>query len=573
MRKQSMALLLVLFLIAGIIPAHATAAPAHKLAAITFDDGPGPYTDKLLDELAKRDVVVTFFMQGYRAAQYPAVVKRAYEAGHQIASHTYDHPLLTKLSGEAIQEQISATASVLNRATGGNNSYMVRPPYGSTNARVLSALNAPAILWSVDTLDWESLNAGAVCRNIINDTKDGSIVLLHDIHPTSIPGALRGIDALLDEGYELVTVSELLRRRGCDAVPGTKYFHAPGATTLPGISQPAITPTETERGRLVTLSADAGATIYYTTDGTSPTSQSTVYTGPFLLEDAATVKAIAVLNLNGGRSRISKRTLDAAQAKAPIITLENGLAVISAKGEIRYTLDGTLPAANSEPYTGPVPLPNDTMIRAIAIQPGYRDSRASSLLHSSLGNLFSDVQPSEPYYQDIDRAVSLRLMATENRAFYPSRAVTRQELAAILYRLDGEPDTFSSSSIPDVAASNPDYAALMWAANQHILTSFEDGMFRPNASITREELAVAFYRLWAEIPDSEPAPSKLYAFQDWKNIHIQAWEAVDWAVSSGLLQGISNTALAPSGIVTRAQLASMILRAQALREGSQTLCS
>ena len=207
-KKRMLALLLTLVLLVGMTQVRAEAA-GQKLAAITFDDGPGPYTDNLLDELAKRNVPVTFFMQGYRAAQYPAVVKKAYEAGHQIASHTYDHPSLTKIGDKAIQKQVSATAAILNQAVGGNYSYMVRPPYGSVNARVLKALNVPAVLWSVDTLDWKSLNADAVCQHILNDTKDGSIILLHDIHATSIPGALRGIDALRSQGYELVTVSEL----------------------------------------------------------------------------------------------------------------------------------------------------------------------------------------------------------------------------------------------------------------------------------------------------------------------------------------------------------------------------
>ena len=99
-----LALLLTLVLLVGMTQVRAEAA-GQKLAAITFDDGPGPYTDNLLDELAKRNVPVTFFMQGYRAAQYPAVVKKAYEAGHQIASHTYDHPSLTKIGDKARSEE------------------------------------------------------------------------------------------------------------------------------------------------------------------------------------------------------------------------------------------------------------------------------------------------------------------------------------------------------------------------------------------------------------------------------------------------------------------------------------
>ncbi len=565
MGKRSIVLLLALVMTLGVIPpAHAAAVPGQKLAAITFDDGPGPYTDGLLDELAKRGVTVTFFMQGRNVERYSAVVKKAYEAGHQIASHTYDHPLLTNLSNAAIQNQLTVAAGVLDRATGVHNSYMVRPPYGGVDARVLSALGAPAILWSVDTRDWESRNADAVYRHIVSDTRDGSIILLHDVHATTIPGALRGIDALLAQGYELVTVSELLRRRGCDAVPGVKFYSAPGSAALPGISQPAIIPTETAGGRLITLSADAGATIYYTTDGTVPTSQSAVYTGPFPLEDAATVKAFAALTLNGGRSRVSELILDVPRVQAPVIALNGGLAVISANGEIYYTLDGTAPTANSERYTGPVPLSVNTMIRAVSIQPGCRDSSISSLMHSELGNLFSDVPPTEWYYHDVDRVVSQGLMAAEARAFFPERAATRRELVSVLYRLAGAPNTYGTFRIPDVSDADPAYAAIVWAVDQHILTGFEDGTIRPDATLTREQLAAVLFRMRGENPGGGSAQMSLYAFEDWQSVHGFAWNAMAWAVSSGLLNGVSDTVLAPGGALTRAQLASIALRIQAL---------
>lgn len=564
MKKRSAALLLALLLALGVMPVRASAAPGRKLAAITFDDGPGPYTDGLLDELAKRGVTATFFMQGRNAARYPAVVKKAFEAGHQIASHTYDHPLLTNLSDGAIRSQLTAAAGILDNATGMSNSYMVRPPYGGVNPRVLAALDAPAILWSVDTRDWESRDADAVCRHMVNDTRDGSIVLLHDIHPTTIPGALRGIDALLAQGYELVTVSELLRRRGCDAVPGAKYYSAPGNATLPGVAPPAIIPAETAGGRFVTLSADAGTTIYYTTDGTVPTSRSAVYTGPFLLEEAATVRAFAAYTLNGGRSRVSELALDIRRAKAPVIALENDLAVVSAGGEIRYTLDGTEPTADSARYIGPVPLPAGTMIRAIAIEPGRRSSPAVSLLHSQEGNLFSDVPPTQWYYHDVDQVVAQGLMTTENQAFFPERAATRREVAVALYRLAGGPEAVGEFSVPDVAAGDPAYAAIRWAVERHILTGFEDGTVRPEASVTREQLAALLFRARGERPLSGPSQMRLYLFDDWESIQGYAWDAMGWAVYSGLLKGVSAQTLAPGGTVTRAQLASILLRVQAL---------
>lgn len=570
MRKRSIALLLALALVLAGMPVCVAAEQGQKLAAITFDDGPGPYTDGLLDELAQRGVVVTFFMQGHNASRYPDVVKKAYEGGHQIASHTYDHAQLTKLGNQAVQNQLSVNASILDQAIGASGSYMLRPPYGSINSRVLSVINTPAILWSVDTRDWESRNADAVYRHIVNDTKDGAIVLLHDIHPTSIPGALRGIDALRDQGYELVTVSELLRRRGYEVLPGKKYYSAPGKTTLPGICPPAILPVETEEGWSVTLSADTGAAIYYTTDGTTPTSQSPLYTGPIPLKGGETVKAFAALSLNGGRSQLAERTLEPPRAKPPVITLQDGLVVITADGEIHYTMDGTKPTDQSERYAGPVPLPVSTMICAIAVQSGYRNSHVSSLLHSDLGNLFADIQPADWYYRDVDAIVAQGLMTTQHQSFYPNRALTRRELVTVLYRMAGQPELLvppEQLSLPDVAADDPARAALCWAVEQRILTGFADGSIGPDSTVTREQLAVILFRMQGlEAPGDESLQQSLYQFTDWENIRDYARDPMGWMVSGGLFHGVSDSLLAPNGTVTRAQLASIALRVQALQQ-------
>lgn len=570
MKHRSIALLLALILILGIMPMQAKAASEPKLAAITFDDGPSKYTDGLLDELSKRDVAVTFFMQGCNAEKYPSVVKKAYEAGHQIASHTYNHPNLTKLSNKEIQNQLSMADDIFDNATGAKNSYLLRPPYGSASKQVLSAIERPAIIWSVDTLDWKSRNADAVYQHIVNDTKDGSIILLHDLYSTSVSGALRGIDALLEQGYELVTVEELLRRRGYDAVPGKKYTSAPGSTTLPGISPPSIIPAESGEGYLVSLSADEGAAIYYTTDGTSPTSQSTLYAGPFQADAAVTIKAFAAYDLNGGRSRVSEVTLDVPRTEMPVITLEDDTAVLSAEGEIHYTLDGTAPTADAAQYNGPMPVSTGTMIQAIAMQSGHRNSQVRSLLYSDLGNQFSDINLASWYYHDVDQIVSQQLMTTDHLAFSPEKMVTRRDLVTVLYRMAGQPEPHGTCSFPDVMDSGSAYNAIMWAAEQNILSGFEDGTIRPSAPVTREQLSVVLYRMCPDAPALGHADQRsfvhtdLHSFNDWENIQSYAWEAVNWMVSSGILKGVSNTLLSPNGTVTRAQLSSIVLRYQAL---------
>lgn len=564
MGRRCLGLLLALVLLAGLLPVHAEAAGGPKLAAVTFDDGPGPYTGQLLDELEKRGVQVTFFMQGQNASRYPDIVRRAYEGGHQIASHTYSHPQLTKLSDKDVLGELAGAAGALDRAIGTHGIYMLRPPYGSVDARVLSVIGVPAILWSVDTRDWESRNADAIYRHIVNDTRDGSILLLHDIHAASIPGALRGIDALLSQGYELVTVSELLRRRGLEAAPGARYASAPGTTTLPAIAPPAITAEAAPGGQRVTLSAEAGTTVYYTTDGSRPTSRSQVYAAPFLLEESGTVRAFAAYDLNGGRGPAAEQKLEIPRVEAPVITLEGESAVISAAaGEVRYTLDGTAPTADAPLYEGPVPLPAGTLLQAIAAASGCGNSPVVSLLRSQRGNLFTDVRPEAWYYQAVDEMVERGLLSTEDGAFSPERAATRRELVTVLYRLAGESESEGALSFPDV--KREDTAAFAWAVERGILSGFDDGTLRPEGPLTREQLVAVLYRMQMK-KSAVSEESGLYGFEDWGDIHSYAWDAMDWAVSSGVLRGVSGTRLAPGGLVTRAQLASLLLRWQGLGE-------
>lgn len=196
-----------------------------KLLAITFDDGPGQYTDGLLDELAARGVKATFFVAGYNAAQYPDTLKRIVDEGHQLASHTYHHQNLNTLSTSQIASEISSVQTLIT-AAGGDDPAYIRPPYGNANATVRAASPAPLIYWSVDPLDWKYLNSDTVCQNIVNGSYDGAIILVHDIHKTSVSGALAAIDQLMQAGYEFVTVEKLLLRRGISPQAGVMYYDA-----------------------------------------------------------------------------------------------------------------------------------------------------------------------------------------------------------------------------------------------------------------------------------------------------------------------------------------------------------
>jgi peptidoglycan/xylan/chitin deacetylase (PgdA/CDA1 family) len=177
---------------------------AKKWVAITFDDGPGKPTTKLLKGLKKRKVTVTFFVVGTMAKSRPKVLKQESAAGHEIANHTWNH----NGSAKVLRKALKKTDKVIKKATG-SNSKLMRPPGGAIN-KTTRKCGKPIILWSVDPKDWRDRNANTVYTRVIKGTKSGSIVLLHDIHPTSVTAGLKIVDKLKKKGYAFVTVSQLL---------------------------------------------------------------------------------------------------------------------------------------------------------------------------------------------------------------------------------------------------------------------------------------------------------------------------------------------------------------------------
>ena len=182
--------------------------------ALTFDDGPhATLTPKLLDILKEKGVKVTFFVLGECVAANPGVLQRAAAEGHEIGNHSWDHKALTKGGGAGVASEINQTNAAIESAIG-RKPTLVRPPYGATNAAITKRLNEEfglkVIMWDVDPLDWKVRNSAHVKAEILKSTKPGSIVLSHDIHPTTIEAMAETIDALKEKGFKFVTVSELV---------------------------------------------------------------------------------------------------------------------------------------------------------------------------------------------------------------------------------------------------------------------------------------------------------------------------------------------------------------------------
>jgi peptidoglycan/xylan/chitin deacetylase (PgdA/CDA1 family) len=179
-----------------------------KCVALTFDDGPGPYTLTLLRHLAAYHAHATFFVVGQNVAARPDVVRQEVAAGHEVGNHTWSHPDLTRLSAAAIRSQLARTDRAV-KAAAGIVPDVVRPPYGAVNGRVRRQTGRPFVLWSVDTLDWRYRSSARVARVSLRQVRPGSVILFHDIHPTTVKALPKVLKGLAKRGYHFVTISEL----------------------------------------------------------------------------------------------------------------------------------------------------------------------------------------------------------------------------------------------------------------------------------------------------------------------------------------------------------------------------
>src|SRR5438105_11293817 len=183
--------------------------------ALTFDDGPHmTLTPKLLDLLAAHQMRATFFVVGQSAADHPGILRRAIREGHEIANHTWSHPYLGKMSDEGVRRELQKTDDAIFNAIG-KRPTLLRPPYGSITPRqkrwIHDDFGYRIIIWDVDPLDWKRPGPSVVCNRILKETRPGSIVLAHDIHPGTIEAMPSTFDHLEARGLKFVTVSELIR--------------------------------------------------------------------------------------------------------------------------------------------------------------------------------------------------------------------------------------------------------------------------------------------------------------------------------------------------------------------------
>lgn len=200
-----------------------------KYVALTFDDGPHQHlTPRLLDILKEKNgAKATFYVMGVKAIIHPEILARAVEEGSEVANHVWDHPVLTKINKEELNSQLSRTTDAIKNAVSSvddkhkvmNNGAprTMRPPYGLTNkknnADIFEKHNMDVVIWSLDTVDWKFPKPDELVKGVMKKVKNGDIILCHDIHANTIESMPGLIDALQKENFELITVSELVKKQ------------------------------------------------------------------------------------------------------------------------------------------------------------------------------------------------------------------------------------------------------------------------------------------------------------------------------------------------------------------------
>ena len=178
--------------------------------ALTFDDGPHRiYTKNLLDGLRERGVKATFFVVGENIPGNEDLIRQMEEDGHLIGNHTYDHADISKLSDEENCRELQKTSDLIKEITGHGTAY-VRPPFGNWKDTMDCRITMISVKWTIDTLDWKNRNVREIIGKVMQQISDHDIILMHDYYETSVEAALQIVDRLQQEGYEFVTVEDLI---------------------------------------------------------------------------------------------------------------------------------------------------------------------------------------------------------------------------------------------------------------------------------------------------------------------------------------------------------------------------
>lgn len=511
--------------------------PSRKLVAITFDDGPvgtapTASSQRIMDVLEKYGLHCTYFYWGEKINDDNInEIRRAYSLGCELGNHSFTHPYLTNMSADQIKNEIKKTNDLLSPISG-NEVTLIRPPYGSTNNTVANSVGAPMINWSLDSADWNNGNLNTVLNNLRRGIKDGSIVLCHQTYDFTAQAMEILIPELIEQGYLVVSVSELMKMKGVTMTAGTVYTNQ--AENKKNITNNGYENLVAAEEKIAALGEGA---------------------------DAAAVKdaraAYDALTEAQKKHLSNFDTLLAAEEAAAEADHAAANAVnqkIAAIGEISRESEAAILAARAA-YDA---LTDEQKELVDGIDTLNAAEQRLAILKIDLP--FTDV--SGWYADDVRYVYYFGLMnGMSNTTFAPNDTLTRAQLVTILYRMEERDKVEFKGVFTDVPAGQWYSDAVEWAAANGIVNGMGDGTFRPNDAITREQIAAILYRN-NNIAIEEGFDS-LSEFPDRGDVSSYARDAMCWAVANGLINGIASngtTNLKPRANATRAQIAAIIVR-------------
>ena len=206
---------------------NTSATNSPRKIALTFDDGPSKYTDLIIDIFDKHNSKATFFVLGENATKYPDLLVKMKDSGHQIGNHTFSHQKLNSITKNEAENEILKTQQAVFDIIG-EYPTLLRPTYGTLGDTVRSLSNLPIIMWTIDSLDWQSKSPDEIFARSTQNLKAGDILLFHDIYDSTLVAIEKLVPYLINQGYELVTVTELFE--SINLKEGKAYFSTYSST-------------------------------------------------------------------------------------------------------------------------------------------------------------------------------------------------------------------------------------------------------------------------------------------------------------------------------------------------------
>ena len=621
-KRRMMSLLCTVALLAGMLPIGMLPAkaadpwvnnadvswidPSKKLVAFTFDDGPvgiesQTSAKRIQDVMEQYGMHCTYFYVGKEITDARLhEIERAYSLGCEIGNHTFNHDYLTNLNANQIQEQIAKVNDILYPISG-NSETVVRPPYGSTNPTVTSSANCPLINWSLDSADWNNGNYNSVLNNVRRSIQDGSIILFHETYDFTAQAVETLVPELIEQGYVIVSVSELMKMKGITMTRGTVYTNQ--AVGKKNVYVP--TPAEQVQAKIkaigeVTLDSAAAISEARTAfDALTDEQKAQVNNYETLTAAEAALAAMqkeaddlaAAANVEETIAAIGEVTLESeaaiAEARAAYDALtEEQQALVENAADLERA-EEALAAAKEQAAIdavrekiaaiGEVTLDSaDAISGARAAYEALTDEQKALVenydtltaaeaaleeLQKAAAFRFDDVNDEGKFYYDpvywafnAEPQITNGLTAT---AFGPDAGCTRGQVVTFLWRAAGCPEPKSADTpFTDLKDGGFYVRAVAWAVENGITNGMTKTAFGPDATCTRGQIVTFLWRFWRT-----PAPDgNASQFTDVAADAFYA-KAVAWAVGSGITNGMSAGKFAPDATCTRGQVVTFLYRA------------